>query len=36
MRYKVQFSVLKVGLIKSNMLLAISYGMKDPFFKIDP
>jgi hypothetical protein len=36
LRYRVQFSVLKVGLMKCRDLLDVTYGKKDPFFKIDP
>lgn len=35
LRYKVQFAVLKVGLLKCRDLLDIAYGKKEPFFKID-
>lgn len=35
MRYKAQFSILKVGLIKCNTLIDIFYGKKQPYFKID-
>lgn len=36
LRYRVQFSVLKVGLIKCRDLLDVAFGKKDPFFKINP
>lgn len=36
LRYKTQFAVLKVGLMKCRDLLDMSYGKKDPFFKISP
>lgn len=34
LRYKAQFSILKVGLIKCNTLIDIFYGKKEPYFKI--
>ncbi len=36
MRYRAQFAVLKVGLIKTNTLLDIFYGIREPSYNIDP
>ena len=36
LRYRVQFAVLKVGLLKTRDLKDITFGKREPFFKVSP